>query len=55
MLFAFLSPYITHPIWDGCQRKFFTIFAGLDRRHAYVSKHIILKTNICEVIQNHHK
>jgi len=32
--------------------NFFYIFAALGRRHAYVSKHIILKTNIYEVYKN---
>jgi len=55
MIFAFLLPYIAHPIWDGCRKIFLKIFAGLDRRHAYVSKDIILKTNIYQVLQKHHK
>jgi len=51
MIFAFLPPRIAHPIWDGCQKKLFNIFAGLGRRHAYFSKRIFLKTNIYEVLQ----
>jgi len=31
---------------DHDAKKLFFIFAGLNRRHAYFSKHIILKTNI---------
>jgi len=31
------------------------VFAGSDWRHAYVSKHIILKTNIYELLQKYHK
>jgi len=46
MMFAFLPLCIARQICDGCQKKFFFIFAGLDRVHACVSKHIILKTNI---------
>jgi len=29
------------------------MFAGLDRTHAHVSKHIILETNIYKVLQKH--
>jgi len=32
-------------------KKYFKKFVGLDRKHGYVSKHIILKTNIYELLQ----
>jgi len=51
MIFAFLPPYIAHLIWDGCRKK----FVALDRKQGYVSKHIILKTNIYELLQKNHK
>jgi len=35
-------------------KKFFLIVA-LDRKHGYVSKHIIPKTNISELLQKNHK
>jgi len=34
--------------------KFF-LFVGLDRKHGCVSKYIIIKTNIYELLQNNHK
>jgi len=55
MIFAFLPPYITHLIWDGCRKKFLIQFVALDRKHGCVSKHIILKTNIYELLQKNHK
>ena len=51
MIFAFLAPCIADPIWDGCRKKFFKVFAGLGRKHAYFSKRIFLKTHIYEVLQ----
>jgi len=32
-------------------KKIFLKFVGLDRKHGYVSKHIILKTDIYELLQ----
>jgi len=50
MIFAFLPPYIAHLIWDGCRKKILQ-FVGLDGKHGCVSKHIILRTNIYEFLQ----
>jgi len=50
MIFAFLPSYIACLIWDGCRKKFEKC-VGLDRKHGCVSKHIILKTNIYELLQ----
>jgi len=36
-------------------KKIFFLFVGLDRKHDCVSKHIILKTNIYELLQKNHK
>jgi len=36
------------------EKKFF-LFVGLDRKHGCVFEHIILKTNICELLQKNHK
>jgi len=55
MIFGFLPPYIARLIWDGCRKYNFLKFVGLDRKHGCVSKHIILKTNIYELLQKNHK
>jgi len=51
MIFAFFPPCIARLIWDGCRKYIFFKFVGLDRKHGCVSKHIILKTNIYELLQ----
>jgi len=55
MLFAFLPLYIARLIWDGCRKKLKKKFVALDRKHGCVSKHIILETNVYELLQENHK